>query len=313
METADATEQSDGPIEGTVWEDYARFHGLMIGTGDVDPVYLVYRRMAEDQGWTRAERITMVLLHVAYYHAGSALAAFNDCGGDLARVGECRTDLPCGTERRGHRNPAALSKHLNELARSRAEIEEWAGEIGGLRNRHSGWARAVRRFSTLHGNGRWAAYKTAEMLKEVAGLRIDAPDMDHAYSSGPRKGLARLFKGVPEGNSYAVVGYLDMLSGEVIGHLRTAGHFATMATAETTLCDFNSLLSGRYYVGHDIDQMQAQLNAVPSPLTIPAHDARAAMLPTEYLGEFGDWVGVDRPRMKVYRDTGEIIERVVQS
>jgi Alpha-glutamyl/putrescinyl thymine pyrophosphorylase clade 2 len=292
-----------------LWADYTEFHDHMCRSGDLDPVYPVYRRLADDRAMNRADRVWLVLAHVAYYHTGSALFAFSGANG-MRDAGTCRLDLPCATERRGHRSPAALSAHLNDIARRADEILGWCDSVGArCTDPGEGWRYLTGHLATLHGNGRWAAYKTAEMLQHIAGLPIEAPDMGHAFSSGPRKGLALLYDDLPDGNGTAIVRHLDSLSREVVTHLRLAGLDSTPAKAETSLCDFHSLATGRYYVGMDIDVMQQQLTAVPSVLSGAASAARASALPIRYLGELNSREGVDRARRRVYLETGEIVRR----
>jgi Alpha-glutamyl/putrescinyl thymine pyrophosphorylase clade 2 len=272
--------------------DYARFHRVQIGNRDVDPVYPVYRHLAEAAGWTPADRVRMVFLHVAYYNTGSALAAFDGAAG---------WRLPCGTERRGHRDGRQLTRHLDGLA---AVESAPGGYTGWLAPAASSWAALTGRLQELPGNGRWAAYKTAEMLQKICGYPVRAPDMGHAHSSGPRHGLALLYPGIPDGNTAADVAELDAVSARL-----AAGLGAEIEEAETTLCDFHAMHSGRYYPGHDIDVMLAQVLAVQSPLTAAALAARREALPSAYLGEIHGWSAVDRDRCRAYRATGQILER----
>jgi Alpha-glutamyl/putrescinyl thymine pyrophosphorylase clade 2 len=271
--------------------DYARFHRIQVASRDIDPVYPVYRQLAADLGLTAEDRTRLVLLHVAYYHAGSALAALDGA----------HWRLPCGTERRGHRDDRQLRRHLDGLAQAGAQP---GGYTAFLRPRAGSWDALTARLRELPGNGRWAAYKAAEMLQKVCGYAVTAPDMGHAHSSGPRHGLALLYPGIPEGNSPADIARLDAISAAL-----AAGLPAPVEEAETTLCDFHAMHGGRYYPGHDIDVMLAQLIAVQSGLTAAFLAARRAVLPPAYLGEIHGWSGVDRGRCRAYRDTGQIRER----
>jgi hypothetical protein len=280
--------------------DYARFHGLALASRDVDPVYPVLRALADALALTPEDTTRLVMHHVAFYHLGSALAYY---------AGE-RGKLPTGVERRGHRDPKQLMRHLAAL---RAVEREPGGYMGYLAaglpaDPWAAWRALVGRLLAVHGNGRWAAYKSAEMLWKVCGYPVAAPDMGHAYSSGPRKGLA-LLTAVPEGNGAAAVAELDRVSGELCGWLVGQGYLAPVEEVETTLCDFHSLCKGNYYVGHDIDQMLRQLLDVQSPLTKQALAARGAALPWWYLGEVRGWSGVDRDRRRWYQRTGEIVIR----
>jgi len=158
---------------------------------------------------------------------------------------------------------------------------------------------------TLDGNGRWAAYKTAEMLQKVADLPVEAPDAGHRYSSGPRKGLQWLEPDCPEGQDDATVAELDRLTEKWQELLQEPD----IAQVETSLCDFNSLVKGRYYLGHDIDSMQHAFthDKIADRLPREAWAAREAVFAPELLGELNDWTGVRRDANRHYKTTGELL------
>ncbi len=162
---------------------------------------------------------------------------------------------------------------------------------------------------TVFGNGRWAAYKTAEILYKSHGFNLQVPDMGNANSSGPRKGLGLFFPGLPQGNSPSDVAQLDELSAKVVDYLQGKVSQVSMETAETSLCDFYAMSKGRYYVGIDIDEMQEQLLRVPSDLTAMGFKARSETLPHRYLGELNGWEGIDKNRKTIYRTTRQIALR----
>lgn len=285
-----------------VWEDYIKFHQLALETRDVDPTYPVLKQLAFYEGLTPEDRIRLVMRFVAYYHLGSGLASF------LGETGP----LPCATERRGHRDDRKLQKHLGALR----DVENTAGGWHGYfkpvfdgNNPKSNWETLQLRLLDIYGNGRWASYKTAEILWKVCGFPVEASDMGHAYSSGPRQGLDLLIPNLPRGNSKGVVRDLDTASNWVCARLRKEGLPAPVEEVETTLCDFHALATGRYYVGHDIDQMLRQLLDVQSGWTRRALDARFHTLPHQYLGEIYGWTGPDSGRKRAYRDAGKILER----
>ncbi len=248
-------------------DDYVTFHKMELESGDVDPVYYALQALAAARGGTLLTAREMALLsflHVAFYDYGSALRAMTEL--------ECRANfdmiprishLHCGTERRGHRNSPELVKHLAHLFTIEERyggLDQWAlqfrshGEIFGA-------------LASIYGNGRWAAYKASELLSwslrsyHPATARAWMPDnMGHAHSSGPRVGLTLLSKAsVPKGHSALDVRRLDALSALLVEYLQSLDVTATMATVETTLCDFGSMVKGRYYPGHDIHQMAEQV------------------------------------------------------
>lgn len=295
--------------------DYGAWHHAQVTTGDIDPMYPVLRDLAFRWGLSTEERAWLVFLHVAWYHPGSTLAAFQR----VARVDDLpRTydglealgllDLPTGTERRGHRSKAALVRHLTlagDALRIDGGLYAWSRRTLAGANGEHGWTRLFDALTTLPGNGRWAAYKTVEMMQKVTGLPIVAADAGHAYSTGPRKGLADLGLDVT-GNGADTVRRLDAVTSALADRLRERD----IAQVETSLCDYHSLISGRYYLGHDIDAMLADWLSPRLPrgsITDDAWAAREASFDINLLGEANGWTGVRKHRQGLYRATGQMI------
>lgn len=300
----------------SLYEDYVRFHRIQIANRDVDPVYPVLRRVGDRLGWTQEMRVRSVFLHVAYYDLGSALAAVDRQAPFLRAFRDPVPGLKCGTERRRHRMGDNLRVHLRGLEIVAHEYDglwKWVVSACPDDDRAGNWRSVSERLTQVDGNGRWAAFKTCEMLAEVCGLPLEAPDMGHANSSGPRKGLELVCPGAAglAGNRPEVLRRLDVESALLVTRMNAEGAEASLATAETTLCDFHSLVRGRYYAGLDIDVMLEQLLAAPlsQEMRETALSARRETLPLDYLGEIRGWRGPDRERKRVYRLTGEIVTR----
>jgi len=291
-----------------ILDDYTHFHALALETHDVDPVYPVLRKLADELNWDTDVRIFAVLAHVAYYDLGSALQA--------VAAGRWLPGLPFGLERRNHRVPARFEKHWMSLEHQFAihrGFARWFNEALVFKDPVASWEAVTAELLKVWGNGRWAAYKTCEMLQQVAELPLAAASMDHAYSSGPRSGLELV---LPEaayglvGNGAHTIQVLDTISEGLCKYLAGTGLTANVEQVETTLCDFHALHAGRYYVGHDIDQMQEQLARMPSSaMKTAAFKARRETLPEQYLGELHGKTGIDKARKRVYKDTGEIVTR----
>jgi len=299
-----------------LFDDYVKFHQIQIANRDVDPVYPVLREVAEILGWTPEERIRSVFLHVAYYDLGSALAALDGkSGAFLTAFTQPREGLACGTERRRHRmgdNLAVHLHHLDNIAIRYNGLSTWVQELI-TDDPVSNWTYVSTRLMEVDGNGRWSAFKTCEMLAEVCGMPLRAPDMGHANSSGPRQGLELLYPATQylKGNRPGVIAALNVTSNLLVWELQARGAEASLETAETTLCDFHSLAEGRYYPGLDIDVMQEQVQRAPMNEWMRgiALAARRATLPEPYLGELHGRTGPDRARKRVYKLTGEIVTR----
>lgn len=286
--------------------DYRRWHHLQVATADLDPVYPVLRQVPDLAGMGQDALAWLCLLHAAYYHLGSAVAAWS-----VQPHPEPPTDgllhLPCGTERRAHRVPERLRTHWLALLDAVTEAggpHAWLTEGLDADSPRARWTQLNERVAAVWGNGRWAAYKTAELAQKVCGAPVEVADAGHANSTGPRQGLG-LLHSVPDGNTAPVIRQLDALTEDLAEELGEPD----LGAVETSLCDYHGLVTGRYYLGHDIDAMQEQLAAVPSDLTGTLTVARLHGLPAAYLGELGGWTGVDRARRRVYADSGRIVER----
>lgn len=287
--------------------DYRRWHHLQVMTGDLDPVYPVLRTLALDRHLDRDQRAWLCILHATYYHLGSALAAFDRLPYPAAPVRDGNLlHLPTGTERRAHRVPQRLYDNwcatLDALDAAGGP-HTWLTSLPCTGT--DGWAELNDRIAAVHGNGRWAAYKLAELAQKVCGAPVTVADAGYANSTGPRHGLALLFPGLPTGNDPDALAALDRLTADLADELGEPD----VGQVETSLCDFHGLVAGRYYLGHDIDLMAAQLAAVPSGLSTAAVAARLGCLPHAYLGEVGGWHGVDKARKRAYADRGVILER----
>lgn len=282
---------------------FRRFAEAELRSHDVDPVYPVLRWLLNAVQATIEEGYWLTVYHLTWYHLGSALRAW-----ELFNRGEPRwplPKLPTATERRGNRDPRKLDDNLYGWRTQ-------AGYAGGL-DRYIdpplgliGWESTRARVEAVKGNGRWASYKAAEMFAKVNGLPIVAHDMGHAGSTGPRQGLELFRPGLPKGNKPADIGYIDFVT-EL--WCTETGVDAPIEEMETLLCDWHSLVAGRYYIGHDIDAMQSQLYAVPSGYTDAALSARAATIPRQYLGEYGGWSGPDPDRKQLFKRFGELVDR----
>jgi hypothetical protein len=301
--------------QGDRLTDYPRWHRAQVITGDIDPMYPVLLELSDIWRLDYDQRAWLVFLHVAWYHPGSTLAAFQRVPNldalprtydDLDAAG--LLSLPTGTERRGHRSKDALAKHLiraGDVLRAAGGYLPWVEQGRDEFEGTLGWTRTFDWLTNLPGNGRWAAYKSVEMLQKVAALPIEAADAGHRFSSGPRKGLADLGLDVP-GNGAAAVRELDDVTAALAADIGESD----IAQVETSLCDFHSLVSGHYYLGHDIDAMLDAFLSERLPagsVTQAAWDARIAAFDDALLGEHNGWTGVRRDLNTRYRMHGEMV------
>lgn len=291
---------------------FAEWH---VRSGDVDPVYPVLAAIIGDDGLALSpdEAAELVLLYVAYYSLPSALRAWLEGW----RLGTPLTDeqlrYTTGTERRGHRDVRQFRNHLDALA---TIVSAHGGPAAFLDPKtitpQRRWESLQRRIASVHGNGRWAGYKLGEICDTVLGLRCPPPDAGHAFSSGPRKGLADLFPETAKiaGHDPRSVAVLDGFTDTLVERWGLP-----VAQVETVLCDWHSMTKGAYYVGHDIDLMNTQMarelhdrstSAVRKAGNLMAR-ARLVSFDERWLGELQGWAGV-RPALKrAYLDRKEVI------
>lgn len=298
----------DSPTLTSLFQNLLFFSRAQLASFDVDPLYPVLRYL--HRGMDHEQALWHSILYVGYYNLASATAAFLTT--PLPKhLSERVARYPTGVERRGFRG-GAITQHISSLL-------EWRKVYGGLDaflregfgpRPRSNWLILQENLQRVWGNGRWAAYKTGEILQKVHDFPVEPTDMGHAFSSGPRHGLA-LFYGEVSGNTTETISRLDRQGDALLADLRDQGVVMGIEQLETMLCDFHALVQGRYYVGHDIDQFQAQLLASPLPQTSlePLWDARRNVLPHAYLGELNGWQGVDHARKRIYKQTGRIVTR----
>ncbi len=287
-------------VPDQLWADFSAFHEGMLISGDIDPVYPVLHATLGDLD--EDQRVTGLLLYVAYYHLGSGLTALEHFMAGT-RLEDLPMALPTGTERRGHRSHAQFRVHLQGLQRT---LDHHGSFCRALQAKSDDPAEAFEQVAanvqTIPGNGRWAGYKTAELLWKVGGWSLRAESLGLEGSSGPLAGLKMLVGPHP---LLKVPGGAERLGRRVVRALDRPELRAWPEQVETALCDFHSMVQGRYYVGADTDMMMTQLSAVPQGVFVRrAWAARRAVLPERFLGEVGGWTGVRKPLKRLYMDRG---------
>lgn len=294
-------------------DDLAAFARLQVSSLDIDPAYPLLKWIVRDMEQEQA--LWRSVVYVAYHSLPSSEAVFSAAPEPGDNVQGAAAKLPTDVERRGLRGGTAMTLHFE----SWAKVLEMHGSLQGfLEEAMTGdpkesWRRMVRLIQTVRGNGRWAGYKLAEVLMKSNGWPLEPPDMGNQNSTGPRQGLA-LFFDVVHGNSPAAIQKLDEQGWILQDLLARRGVHIAIEELETCLCDFHAMADGRYYNGKGIDDILAQMNAAEKDWRVQPHiktvwEAREAVLPRAYLGEFNSWKGVDHYRAGHYARTGEVLSR----
>lgn len=283
--------------------DFVDFTRELIASTDIDPVYPILKETYDYLGLEHEERLWFTFLYMGFHSLPSAAIAFErhpkpgPLDGDLYK-------LPMTMQRRNLRG-----------GKLRYNVRSYLDAIGGrpqdawIRN---GFASSdapdkTRNFEafwmtsqSIWGNGRLTAYKWAEILEFVHGYEMAAPDMRLAQCLGPRRGVELVYDLLD-----APTAPLNIAGDDVKARLQEGlGHELRWAEVETCLCDFAALMQGRFYMGHDIDEIEEHIQDSPALGEAQKDwlmEGRLRAVPHEYLGELNDWSRRDDKMRRAYR------------
>lgn len=279
-----------------LFNDFIEFSKRHKSSGDIDPVYLVFREVNRIEGLTIEQIVWRTLLYVAWYRIGSSEIVFKDYPEPSIIEREYR--LPTGIERRGFRGNNKAVEMINDFMRVNNGVEGYLHKVISHEG-EEGWMFIRDDFEKIKNNGGWASYKWADLMKNVVGLNITANSIggEKVKKHSPVQGLQYILE----------CDYEMCKSHEVqrdfYNICKTFHDFNGLEEFETSLCDFKSLVNGNYYVGRDIDEM---LDWLPE-LGEVWIQARKNVLDDKYLGEVNGWDSVNREKLKVYKLTGKIV------
>ena len=288
-----------------LFDDFCRFASAQVSSGDIDPVYPVLKAHYDKLGLDAEVAIWRTFLYVTYYSLGSAEIVWKLLPVPAHAPQETAFILPTGIERRGFRGNMLPVKHINEfyeITRRAGGIMAWLKSAIG-KGGEAGWSRVRAQLKEIPQAGDWASYKWADLLKHVHGFPITASDIGvggNGKNAGPVPGMVQLTGMDWRKAANDVSAQRQLLWEANVNDANLNG----LDQLETALCDFNSLTHGRYYVGHDIDDMQAKL----APDSV-FWEGRRIGLDNAYLGELHGWTGVDKLRKQVYMLNGEVWTR----
>jgi hypothetical protein len=287
-----------------LWVDFCTFSKTQLWSGDLDPTYPVLRRLYELEKLPLNTALWRTFLYVTFYNLRSAEIVWTKYP-EPTEIHEPLLGLPTGVERRGFRGNDKARLHINyafHFTRG-GQFDRWVEACCDSVSSTQGWDRARFAFQQIPGNGGWASYKWSDLLKNVHGALIVAPDIGEprgGEETGPYAGLARVC-----GLSIQECLANPDIQKQAYAEALKAVLFSGLDQFETALCDFNSLCRGHYYSGTDIDLQMSHVAECGDRM----QQARLESFPVDYLGELGGWSGVDSERLKVYRDKGALLVR----
>ena len=281
---------------------FCRFSTAHVLSKDIDPAYPMLKDVYEHLNLTLDERVWRTVLYTCFYSLGSAELAWDRYPTPPDRVEPfC---LPTGVERRGMRGqPDRVADHLNDVltaAQAFGGVGRWAQEQACQRGTE-GWDNTRQAFESLRHCGPWASYKWADLMKHTLGFDIEASDIGvggRGKKAGPIPGMVWL-----TGMDWKECAN-DISSQKLLLKIcRDKGvPFAGLDQLETSLCDVNSMIKGRYYVGHDIDLMMTQLQTA----TPMFWESRSRVFDPQWLGENGGWFGSRHELESLFKIRGEV-------
>lgn len=294
-----------------LFEDFIKFSQLQIGTWDIDPTYPLLKDLYTNWDYDKETALWHTIVYTAFYHLGSAetfLETNPQPNNDLV----WNMILPTGVERRGFRGrPDLIQEHLHDICRKYRPFTNWIDNIvhENATSPEVGWEYIREDYSKVAYGGSWSSYKFADLLKWVHGYEITAPDFGvggGSKSAGPISGLAFITEESMETclneefhKDFYGVAQEAMSSCSEFSPRRFNG----MDQCETCLCDFNSMIKGSYYVGHDIDLQLEFLRKYDLRHYLAA---RKRVFPVHTLGEEYGWHGVRKELKWEYKRNGKI-------
>jgi hypothetical protein len=286
-----------------LFEDFLEFSQLQIDTWDIDPTYPLLKKVYDERGYRAEQALWHTIVYLTFYHLGSAELFLKEYPHPTRKI-KWKTVLPTGTERRGFRGrPDLVQDHLKAICNN-LPLETWLGNL--ITNDSCGsWTAIREEYKKIKYAGDWSSYKLADLLKWVHDAEITAPDFGvggGGEDAGPIPGLSKL-TGLDwkecASNTQLQMDFYELCTERMLTP------FVGLDQCETSLCDFNSMVNGRYYVGHDIDQQQEFLETC-QPTPSQYIEARKNVFPHKVLGELNGWSGVNKQLKSVYKDTGRI-------
>lgn len=286
----------------TQLRDFIKFGRAVIHSGDVDPQFPLLRGVYKQLNLDANTAIWYTCLYLVYYHLGSAIQAWERYPEPThIRAKEWETDLPYSKQRRCFRGNDGGRRQLNTIVEaSNGDIYSWIWDLIVDHNEEKNWTRIREAATEIPYHGPWSSYKLCDMLKFVHDFPITAPDIGTkpGATAGPIAGLVSL-----TGLDRTTCSNDTNLHLTIRGLMLDAGvKVDGLDQVESVLCDWQSIINGRYYLGHDIDRDLGQIdNAGPLPRDKVMLAVRGKIFDDRLLGEKHDWSGMRLDLNRVYR------------
>lgn len=276
-------------------KDFDTFSRDLIETKDVDPVYEVIPKICETFGF---EPIWFTFVYVGFYDLKSAIHVCkqmkNADDWNKALFAKLKDDgrITFGHERRGTgRQTATMIAMFNVISNmiKKSIVDELNFESNFLLRE------SIQR---IPNHGRWAAFKIAEIFEKSFGFETLAindlgltPEGINQNSS-PSGGLKWLY-GKTEDTDLDFTPNMIPTFNHLADDLSDAWGY-DIGKVETCLCKFHKLVTGKYYVGHDIQEfLEFRHGRFIDLMTKSQFDSIMESC------SFPEWIWKDRNRMEI--------------
>ncbi len=287
------------------FQDIAQFGRAMILSGDVDPQFPALRNFYKALGLDKNTAIWWTAVYLAYYHLGSAIKGWEAYPKPEHIRKKDWVELFYFKQRRCFRGNTHARDQLNELLKvSDGNLVGWTDHLVGDGG-EEGWTRVREAAASLPYHGPWSSYKWADLIRWVHQYPITAPDIGNKPGStaGPIAGLTSL-----TGLDWRRCSEDNQLHRNVMSCIIDLGcPLAGLDHLESLCCDYQSIINGRYYNGHDIDRDLKQLQGSQGEYSKLLWRVRYRTFDYRLLGEFGGWSEPRSPLKTAYKTRGMIV------
>jgi len=247
-----------------IYRDFDLYSRALMGSQDVDPTYPVIKSIVEKEGF---DPYWFAFVYVGFYSLETAIKMCREIPThehwhkNVKLFAERRRDKvwsKFGHERRGtarnidtqinnFKAVAVFLESINDEMEFKTAPKVW-------QDWHKDQASFRTALQTLPFHGGWASFKIAEIFEKSFGVeQFTIPDLgvvgrDPNSNDGPVGGLRWLYgrEHTFDDKWYSV---WDDLGSKLARAWRV-----DIGRVETCLCKFHKLVSGKYYIGHDIHE-----------------------------------------------------------
>ncbi len=292
-------------MEQDIHKDFELFSRALIESKDVDPTYILIKDIIEEY---KFEPEWFVFVYVMFYSLESAIKICEKMPtrGDWDRrwFMNQRTNKHInkfGHERRGQiRNVDIQVEVFGEIREFIMSIETHTtnGRFDNPLMSNKSFRKSI---ESIYHHGGWASFKIAEIFEKSLGYeQLKIPDVgldgrDPNSNDGPVSGLRWLYG---RDNKYDTSIY--PLWNRFGANLAEAWG-VDIGEVETCFCKWHKLMTGKYFVGHDIQEF-VELEEVMGA------DRYERLMAENFAPVFWhDTKELQKKKKKIYQDTGKII------